>query len=520
MDSEVVEDSRRFLNNSMLKLSENITQMKLAQEAALSDFQTELKSMMITNVKGGTSKSVQDLITKTEQQHARQIQELNEQIEGLQTKVLAAEQQYKNLEKTKTDIENNKEKLLKTIISKKDKEISKFQDKCNRLDILNNKHDRQLKEMENKNQEPIAEVERLSKDLEVTKKLLSDSTHQFNTLNAQFTKMRHQHQLSIAENEEKLSKERQEKDKLQADLIQAEEICEQIRNQQVEYNRTGGGELSCGDVSETIESHQCIINQMKEEIQQLVQERQRLLDIPDLTQHNKKLKSLEATVAKCDRKLHHKNKVIYMLEHQLHEETKRLYESGSSMQAEIVNFKRLDEDQQSEIESLRTQLSKASAELRQKDETIEMNKRLLRVRNELIELNRRQCPESVLNSCKSDDQQNNDISAHSEEFSNLFSTLAHKQLAVSQQHLIIKRLEDFQVKNARDQAKQRKRYKELEAENSRLRQELSANLTPSTASVETLQNNIDLTEDLNRYESYTNERKRKRKSQTNNKHVK
>lgn len=519
MDSEALEDSRCVLNSSMLKLTENIAQMQLEQETALLNCQTELKSMLTTNVKGGTSKSVQDLIAKTEQQNARQIQQLSEQIEVLRTKVLAAEQQNKILVKTKTDIENNREKLLKTNLLKKDTEIGKYIDKCNRLDILNKGYERKISEMEAKMVEPVAEIERLSKDLEAATKQLSDHTQQYSKLKVQVTEMRRQHQHSIAENEEKLSKEREEKDKVQADLIQAKELIEQFRNQPVELNSTGGGEQSCGDVSDNIaasiemESHQCIINQMKQEIQHLVHERQRLLDIPDITQNDQKFKTLEANLAKYDRKLHHKNAVIYKLEHQLHEETKRLYDSGASMQLEIVNLKRLDEEKQSEIDSLRTQLSQASAELRKKDETIGMNKRLLRIRNELIELRRKDCPESV--PCKWHDQQNIDNSARSEEFSNLFSTLTHKQIAVSQQYLIIKRLEEHQARGALARAKQMERFKELEAENTRLRLQLSAYNRPSTSSVETLQNSIDLTTDLDRNEMYINDRKHKRKSKVN-----
>lgn len=494
----------------MVKLTENIAKMKLQQETALSNCQTELKSMFSTNVKSGTSKSVQDLIMKTEQQNERQMQKLKEEIEVMKTKVLAVDQQNKILEKTKTDNENNREKALKTTIMKKDNDIRKYSDKCNRLEILNKKNDRKIAEMEAKLKEPITEAERLLRDLEATNRQLSDKTQQYNQLKAQVAEMLRQHEHSIAENGDKLSKELDEKYKIQTDLFHAREVIEQFRNQPVELSSTG-----CGDDSENlarsieIESHQCTINEMKIEIQRLVQERQRLLDIPDITQESQKLKSLQSKLEKYERTLQHKNSVIYKLEHQLNEDTKRLYDSGASMQAEIVNLKRLDDEKQSELDSLRVQLSHANADLRQKNETIGRNKRLIRIRNELTELRMKECPDH--------DKLNNDIFERSEEFSNLFSTLTEKQITITQQQLIIKRLDEHHARNVIAWAKQIERFKELQAENTRLRIEISVCSKPSTSSVEILQNSIDLTTALDRREMYLNDRKIKRRANANNK---
>lgn len=311
------------------KLTENIAKMKLEQEMALINCQSDL---LLAKFKGGLKPD-----HKFACNNVHEILELRYNKEEPKTKILATEHQNEILKILNTETEKNLDMSQKEVILLREQlsESIKLADKYKRLEIQHEKNELKATAMEIQIRDANLMANRITNDLEASNKQLAASTQQCQILK---------------EHVANLSKKNTE----YMAFIECNRNSPVVRNQPEDLE-INAEKISSVPSSAEIDKHRCIIIQLKEEILKLVQKRHGHLDIINKTQHQQIVKSLELNLVKYDRRLQHSYDVIHKLKHMLRQESK--YQND--WQAEIAKLKWMDGEKQRELDSLRAQLLQA-----------------------------------------------------------------------------------------------------------------------------------------------------------------
>lgn len=270
-----------FQNNSnslLQKLTENIAEMKLEQEMALINCQTDL---LLVKVKGGVIKTDHNFACNNGSIIAHEILQLSCIKEEPTTKLVELEKQNQILKILHTETEKNLDMSQKEVILLRE-QLSEFidlSDKYKRLEIQHESNELKTTAMAVQIRDASLIVNRLTKDLDNINEKLALSTQQCQILT--------EHVVDLNKTNKELNA-----------------IIESNRNNPVVLNTHKDLEKNTEEISvplsSEIEKLRCIIIQLKEEILELVQKH---LGIINSTEHHQVVKSLELNLVKYDRRL-------------------------------------------------------------------------------------------------------------------------------------------------------------------------------------------------------------------------
>lgn len=507
-----------FLSELGGKLKDNIQQLAADQASSIVNCIAKLNTMAFSDqgniISISKSTVVEELTQRIHNEHTVEKDELKEQLDQLQTKLMAAQQMNKSLEMKAQSQELNREKSQKKEIFERDQEIQNLKIKSKSNNVLMQKLERES--VGHKEQADVMSkmTKRLTDDLSAYETQYASCEEQLRLTAAKLDKTTSLNRKQMDELNEILANEMSDRKSIEAELFLAKEIIEQFRQYQptaafMDQSLGGGGgetgtnaaysEPMALQWAEAENAFKTQIHQMQMEIHTLESEKNKLLHMrkgSSSGDEQRKIGQFAVELEKREQQLNHKKSVIAKLRKNHAHEQQELVEQTEHLKLEIDKLRELDESSRKEKQQLQDSLAKQFAELQQLRETVCTQERILRVRTELINVQENQEESPRKKRCNDyiDDgkKRSSDVRLKNHEIQSIYENITSRQMKVSQQEQVIQTLETEYQRLQYVRQRQMIYIGRLEQENANLRIKLKSSFGSSSSD----KSNVTLTQEL------------------------